>query len=481
MSRTGILTLAILLTANVGTARPPSPEPDPNRPHEPANPDDSLPKESIDRVSQWFRVSKLPTDDRDLIGMFLRKVQENPGKDFGAIGQELIKEHPELSSNPQVSIKRLERLQKVLWPNGTPPTMPTPGSRPTPPFSGPMQPPKPLDPDLPPNVVEPQPPREIPIEPVDPPVVREPFRPNKHGIPPEHPFSRPGGFPKGMFPPRGEGPAHRRNAWPEPGPTEDDILRKDKKLAKFLTLWEKNFGPIGESPAVRSMILELLNSSSGSPDNPVNGLMEMLNDPNTSGEDVSKWLDEQGGPVKGGWELPDLGLKDWNWGGGNLQTPDLGSAGSSSGSSWFSGSASSSSSDSWLPVVMFLVTAAGALVLWRYWPYLSGKMGLGTPQPIPGLGPWPVDPRTIADRDALVKAFEYLSVLVCGTGARVWNHVTIATALGRAVGAAGEEAAEPLARLYAVARYTAVDEPLPPEIFGEARHHLSRLARVPTP
>ena len=130
-----------------------------------------------------------------------------------------------------------------------------------------------------------------------------------------------------------------------------------------------------------------------------------------------------------------------------------------------------------------VVTAAGALVLWRFWPYLSGKLGVGAgvPRPLPGLGPWPVDPREIADRDALVRAFEYLSVLVCGAGAKAWNHVTIAAALGRAVGDAGTAAAEPLARLYAVARYTPADEPLTAGDLAEARLHLSRLAGVSAP
>ena len=66
----------------------------------------------------------------------------------------------------------------------------------------------------------------------------------------------------------------------------------------------------------------------------------------------------------------------------------------------------------------------------RLWPRLVGTRS-GDPRLLAGLGPWPVDPRTIADRAALVRAFEYLSVLRCGTGAKVWNHVTIAAELRR--------------------------------------------------
>jgi hypothetical protein len=128
-------------------------------------------------------------------------------------------------------------------------------------------------------------------------------------------------------------------------------------------------------------------------------------------------------------------------------------------------------------VVLFLGAAAVGLVLWWLWPKLTGKAADG-PRPLPGLGPWPLDPRTITDREALVKAFEYLSVLVCGAGARVWNHVTIAGALERAVPQA-EALADPLARLYAVARYTPANEPIPPATIAEARGYLCELAGVP--
>lgn len=122
------------------------------------------------------------------------------------------------------------------------------------------------------------------------------------------------------------------------------------------------------------------------------------------------------------------------------------------------------------------MVAAVGLVLWWLWPKLMAR-GEPGPRPLPGLGPWPVDPRHIADREALVKAFEYLSVLVCGGGARVWNHLTIASALERAVPQA-EALADPLARLYAVARYTPAYEPLPPGAIAEAREYLCELAGV---
>jgi hypothetical protein len=115
-------------------------------------------------------------------------------------------------------------------------------------------------------------------------------------------------------------------------------------------------------------------------------------------------------------------------------------------------------------------------VLWWLWPKLTAAREDG-PRPLPGLGPWPVDPRRIADRDGLVRAFEYLSVLLCGQGVRTWNHVAIAAALERAVPQA-DALAGPLAKLYALARYTPADEPLPPAAIAEARGYLCDLAGV---
>ncbi len=183
-------------------------------------------------------------------------------------------------------------------------------------------------------------------------------------------------------------------------------------------------------------------------------------------------------------DVPDLGL-----GGSGWKLPDMGfgSGASSTGTGFTPPSAPDATSfggfgsvggvggDSWLPVIVLAVVMAVALVLWWLWPRIVGLRD--EPRPLPGLGPWPIDPRSIADREGLVKAFEYLSVLVCGAGAKVWNHVTIATALERAVPQA-DALADPLARLYAVARYTPANEDLPPGAIAEARQYLCELAGV---
>ena len=113
---------------------------------------------------------------------------------------------------------------------------------------------------------------------------------------------------------------------------------------------------------------------------------------------------------------------------------------------------------------------------WKFLPMIKEARARRL-QPLPGQGPWPVDPRTIHDRESLVIAFEYLSILVCGNGAVVWNHMTIAEALRDAL-PDREHLAEPLARLYAVARYTPLREEIPESAYAEARRCLCALAGV---
>ncbi len=250
----------------------------------------------------------------------------------------------------------------------------------------------------------------------------------------------------------------------------NQLAQRQQQFRAVAGWWEQNVGPLNESPAVRQLLLEMFTGQSPSGTD-AGAIGDLFNGSSGDGRDFGRWADRLG---LSGWKAPDLGL-----GGGHT---DLG--GSSGG--WSAprapdapsfGGVSGGGAGSWLPVILFLVVAAGGLVLWWLWPKLTGKEEAGS-RPLPGLGPWPVDPRAIADREALVKAFEYLSVLVCGGGARVWNHVTIAAALERAVPQA-EALADPLARLYAVARYTPAGEPLPPGAIAEARGYLCELAGVP--
>jgi len=93
------------------------------------------------------------------------------------------------------------------------------------------------------------------------------------------------------------------------------------------------------------------------------------------------------------------------------------------------------------------------------------------------LGPWPVRPEAVRTRDELVRAFEYLALLLLGPAARTRNHEEIAAGLGEQ-DVSRRAAAERLAGLYEQARYAPPDEVLPDTDLAAARADLSLLAGV---
>jgi hypothetical protein len=112
------------------------------------------------------------------------------------------------------------------------------------------------------------------------------------------------------------------------------------------------------------------------------------------------------------------------------------------------------------------------------------------------LGPWPVDPALVGTRGELVQAFEYLSLLILGPGARSQNHRMLAAKLGlestMPVGDAGQSppaiafhnpgerrlVAQDLASIYEFARYTPPADTLSEEALARARRDLCRFAGV---
>jgi hypothetical protein len=147
----------------------------------------------------------------------------------------------------------------------------------------------------------------------------------------------------------------------------------------------------------------------------------------------------------------------------------------SSSSGWgFGGSGGGGLSGSWFSVVLLVLVVLGAFLLW--WYLRDAKTPVSS-DPTHGLGPWPIDPHSINSREDVVKAFEYLSVLICGPAAKMWTHSTIAEALTDLAVAHGEVAVK-LARLYELARYAPLDEPLTRAEVIEARHIVCDLAEV---
>jgi len=248
--------------------------------------------------------------------------------------------------------------------------------------------------------------------------------------------------------------------------TPEDAARKQRQFGTAAKAWEENFGPLNDTPAVKQLLFELVTGQDGSGRNK-DGFGDLFEQGAPDAKSLDTILDSD--VDSSGFKLPEIGLGKLDFGGSGASTPP---SPSSSGPS-FSGF--NGGEGSWLPVILFVAVLGGALLLWWIYPKLIG--GDSGPRPIPGLGPWPVDPRTINDRAALVKAFEYLSVLLCGGGARTWNHLTIAEEFRRQMPQA-EAIAEPLAWLYAAARYTPANEPLPPGSLELARVYLCDLAGV---
>jgi hypothetical protein len=113
------------------------------------------------------------------------------------------------------------------------------------------------------------------------------------------------------------------------------------------------------------------------------------------------------------------------------------------------------------------------ILLWKFLPQLR-NLGQIKSQTVRALGGWPVDPRKVSTRAEVVKAFEFLSLLRLGLDVRTWNHLDIATALGRE--ARDRPAAECLAQVYEFARYTPDDERLSEAKMVAARRDLCLLA-----
>jgi hypothetical protein len=122
-----------------------------------------------------------------------------------------------------------------------------------------------------------------------------------------------------------------------------------------------------------------------------------------------------------------------------------------------------------LGMLAILAVAAWRLRLW----YAGGAAGAGR------AARWPVRPDAVATRGDLVRAFEYLALLLLGVDARHRHHLDLADRLGGPSpepADARRRAANHLAYLYELARYAPDDEPLPEAELAAARHDLSFLA-----
>jgi hypothetical protein len=265
----------------------------------------------------------------------------------------------------------------------------------------------------------------------------------------------PSGFKPGPLPNLPKG------SMPNISPTAHNVMK----------FWENNFGPLGESPAVKDAIQRMFASGLNADGTPTNffGFMEQSG---YNGQGFANWLNSTSSGS--GWKLPSwvggtssggsYGGGSWSWGtgGGGPSSPG-GTGGLPSGGSWWS-------------VVLFVLLAGGGLVLWWLWPRLMQGREPKTMATVTNR--FAIDPNGVIDRETLIKIFEGLSLEILGEDAKVWTHTTLGTAL-REYLATNPSAADRLALIYALARYTPAEEPLPPGNLQEARTHLGTLAGVP--
>jgi hypothetical protein len=238
-----------------------------------------------------------------------------------------------------------------------------------------------------------------------------------------------------------------------------------------MKFWENNFGSLGNSPAVKDAIQKMFASGLNADGTPTNffGFMEKSG---YNGQGFANWLNStSSGP---GWKWPSwiggsssggsYGGGSWSWGtGGGGPSAPGGTGGLTGGGSWWS-------------VVLFVLVAGGGLVLWWLWPRLFQASDPAAAAAAENR--IVIDPNGVIDRETLIKVFEALSLQLIGDDAKVWTHSTLGVAL-REYLATNPSAADRLALIYALARYTPAEEPLAPGNLQEARAHLGTLAGVP--
>ena len=391
---------------------------------------ETLTADDVRKVGERLRALQSPADP-ELLEALAKLVQANPGMKPAELAMKLRQLKPELAL-PENAGKLSKLFDSLNNKAGPPPTV-----SPTPPLPA-------VSPTLPPAVEQTIPPMPTGTPPgqLPAPMTTPMITPMTTPIP--GPTTTPGGPVEPPVPETNLTPqvppvsANIDGDPPRPPATPAQPPATSDQQAQFLAAagwWEKNVGPIDDSPAIKDMLAEFIKGAgTGDGKSPLAGLLKDLKGDGRTG--FKDWAKDN---LPKDFKFPDLGLG----GPKGLPTlPKLPTAAPARPALDFGDLGSS-----WAPVALLVLVAAGAFAVFVARPWWTGRTAGATPTPVPGLGPWPLDPRTVTSRDALVRAFDYLSVLTLGAEARQYNHVTIAGELRRRVPAA-DDVADELGRHY---------------------------------
>jgi hypothetical protein len=274
---------------------------------------------------------------------------------------------------------------------------------------------------------------------------------------------------KGNLPEPGPTPSPDGPPEPVPGPSEDARqVQSTRQLLQLAQRLDGLSGTMNDSPAFRQTMRDLgrmtLTADAHLGDRTLDGQFDRWNRWANQG---NNWFNgrRSGFPAL---DLPKMAA---------LRVPSLNlSVGGVPRMGMPSGTSVAGSPGLGQGLVWAAVLVGIAVLLWK----ILGRFGPLTPQRSADawrLGPWPVDPKAVASRAEMIRAFEYLSLLRLGRPALHWNHREIADRLGTE-DADRRRAAGEIAGLYERARYAPGDEPLSDEALATFRRDLCFLAGV---
>ncbi|MGF1583453.1 MAG: hypothetical protein ACFCD0_29385 [Gemmataceae bacterium] len=130
---------------------------------------------------------------------------------------------------------------------------------------------------------------------------------------------------------------------------------------------------------------------------------------------------------------------------------------------------------------ILLIGSTLLLFVGGYWLLNQDSWHFGKPIPQTRFdpGPWPVDPNDLKTRGNLIKAVDYLALLLLGPAATNWNHKIIAAELVQQIcQPKNKEDVLTLTNLYEQARYSPPTEVLSPAELQQAQTCIAELLRA---